>query len=279
MTLPSLAMPLRRSRILETLRAGKTETLFKLNTADPTVVEIAGVAGASAVWLCNEHVPNDWLNLAHQIRAAKLHDMDTVVRVSKGSYSDYVKPFEADATGLMVPHVADADEARQVVEWTRFRPLGRRALDGGNIDGRFCRTPLAEYLDHSNRNRFLILQIESPEALEQVEKIAAVPGFDILLFGAGDFSHLIGKPGDMGAPEVIAARKRIGAAARQHGKWGMLAGLPASRIELESEGYRLFGIGADVVGLHDYFRERIDTFEVTSDMKTRLYAEKAEPSR
>jgi len=61
------------------------------------------------VWLCNEHVPNDWLNLEHQIRAAKLFDMDTIVRVSKGSYSEYIKPFECDATGIMVPHIASAD--------------------------------------------------------------------------------------------------------------------------------------------------------------------------
>lgn len=264
---------LRRSRILELLRAGRTATVFKLNLTDPGVVEVAGISGAAAVWLCNEHVPNDWINLGNQIRAAKLHDVDTVVRVARGSYSDYIKPFEADATGLMVPHVADAAEARQVVAWTRFQPLGRRPLDGGNIDGHFCQTPLKDYLAHSNRERFLIFQIESPEALEQVEEIAAVPGFDILLFGAGDFSHLIGKPGQMQAPEVIAARKQIGAAARKHGKWGMLAGLPAPRAELEAEGYQLFGLGADVIALHDYFRGKLNEFEKSPGMKTRLYAE------
>ncbi|MDZ4287695.1 MAG: aldolase, partial [Prosthecobacter sp.] len=83
----------RSSRILREIRAGKRATVFKLNLIDPRIVELAGLSGASAVWLCNEHVPNDWLNLEHQVRAAKLHDMDTIVRVSKGSYSEYVKPF------------------------------------------------------------------------------------------------------------------------------------------------------------------------------------------
>ena len=97
-------MKLRPSRLLRELRAGKCATSFKINLADPRIIELCGLAGFSTVWICNEHVGNDWFNLENQIRAAKLYDMDTIVRVEKGSYSDYVKPFEADATGIMVPH-------------------------------------------------------------------------------------------------------------------------------------------------------------------------------
>ena len=61
------------------------------------------------------------------------------------------------------------------------------------MDGLFCQVPLADYAQHCNTEKFVILQIESPEALEVVEEIAAVPGFDMLLFGAGDFSHRIGQ--------------------------------------------------------------------------------------
>ena len=91
-------MKLRQSRVLKRLRNGRPASCMKLNLSDPRVVEICGLAGVDAIWLCNEHVLNDWLNLEHQVRAAKLHDVDTIVRVSKGSYSDYIKPFEADAT-------------------------------------------------------------------------------------------------------------------------------------------------------------------------------------
>jgi len=67
---------------------------------------------------------------------------------------------------------------------TRFMPLGRRPMDGGNIDGAFCQVPVTDYIHHANTERLLILQIESPEALANVEAIAAVPGFDALLFGS-----------------------------------------------------------------------------------------------
>lgn len=254
-------MNLRSSRILRELRARRRPTCFKLNLGDPRVIELCGLAGVSSVWICNEHVSNDWFNLENQIRAAKLYDVDTIVRVEKGSYSDYVKPFEADATAIMVPHVKTAEEARHVVELTRFQPLGRRALDGGNADGRYCQIPVAKYMAHSNSERLLILQIESPEALENVEAIAAVPGYEMLLFGPGDFSHLVGKPGQTDAPEVIAARKRVGAAAVKHGKYAMAPGMMAPWSVLEEEGYGAFTLGADVLGLGEYFRDRIAAFE------------------
>jgi len=104
----------------------------------------------------------------------------------------------------------------------------------------------------------VILQIESPEALEQAEKIAAVPGFDGILFGPGDFSHRIGKAGQLDAPEVVAARKRVAAACKKHGKFAMTAGLIAPFPELIAEGHRVIGIGADVVAISSYIKQRLE---------------------
>ena len=248
----------RPSRVLSKLRQRHYAIVLKLNLADPRVVEIAGLCGADAVWLCNEHVPNDWLTLENQIRAARIHDVDSIVRVCRGSYSDYIRPFEADATGILVPHVASADEARQIVEWVRFQPVGKRPIDGGNVDGQFCLLPTEEYIRHSNTQRMVILQIESPAGLANVEAIAAVPGFDGICFGPGDFAHQIGKPGQVTDPEVVAARKKVADTARRHGKFAMAAGLIAPFEELRAEGHSVFGVGADVIGLTGYFKQRVD---------------------
>lgn len=257
-------MKLRPSRILRELRAGQNSTVLKLNMNDPRIVELAGLSGASAVWLCNEHVPNDWTNVEHQVRAAKLYDMDTIVRVNKGGYSDYIKPFECDATGIMVPHVTSAEEARNVVDMVRCRPLGSKALDAGNMDGLFCQVPLADYAHHCNTEKFVILQIESPEALEVVDAIAAVPGFDMLLFGAGDFSHRIGKLGQATDPEVVAARKKVAAAALKHGKYPAVASLFGQKDQLLEEGTRIFTLGADVLELGGAFKRLVGDFVGTS---------------
>jgi len=251
-------MSARPSRILKLLRENQLPTVLKVNFSEPRVIEIAGLCGIDAVWLCTEHVPNDWIGLENQIRAARVHNIDTLVRVGRGSYSDYIRPIEAGATGIIVPHVASVAEARQIVEWARFHPLGKRALDGGNIDGEFCLIPMDEYIRHSNTERIVILQIESPEALENVEQIAAVPGFDGVLFGPGDFSHRLGKPGQLDDPVVVAARRRIAAACRAHGKFAMTPGLIAPLDQLVAEGYRVINIGADVVGMSGYVQQRLE---------------------
>jgi 4-hydroxy-2-oxoheptanedioate aldolase len=248
----------RPARILSLLRQGKLANVLKINLSDPRVLEIAGLSGVDALWLCNEHVPNDWCGLENQIRAARVHDVDTIVRVARGSYSDYIRPFEAGASGIIVPHVANVQEARQIIEWVRFQPIGKRALDGGNIDGQFCLISATEYLEYANTEQMVILQIESPEALENVEAIAALPGFNGFLFGPGDFSHRIGKPGQVNAPEVVAARQRVARAAVQNGKFAMTAGLLAPVADLFREGHSVFNIGADVVGLANYVRERLE---------------------
>jgi 4-hydroxy-2-oxoheptanedioate aldolase len=251
-------MKLRPSRVLSLLRQGQLATSFKVNLNDPRVIEIAGLSGCDAVWICGEHVPNDWSNLEHQIRAARLHDMDSLVRVAKGSYSDYIRPFEADATGIIVPHVTSADEARQIVDWVRCHPVGKRPLDGGNTDGRYCLIPISDYVRHTNEERIVILQIESPEAVAQVEAIAAVPGFNGIMFGPGDYSHRVGKVGQVDDPEVVKARKHVAAVARKHGKFVMSSGLFPPFSDLVAEGHQVFNIGADVLALGAYMRQRLE---------------------
>ncbi len=260
-------MNLRTPRLRREIANGQSPTCVKINLSDPRIIELCGLAGFSAVWICNEHVGNDWLNMENQIRAARLYDMDTIIRIEKGSYSDYIKPFEADATAIMVPHVTTADEARDIVKMTRFHPIGRRPMDGGNCDGVFCQVPVEEYIRHSNAERLLIFQIESPEALENVEEIAAVEGFDILLFGPGDFSHLIGKAGQINDPEVVAARKRVAAAARANNKMTMMPGLLDTPDVLREEGWQIFNLGADVIGLGNYLKQCVSSFQAASPAK------------
>ena len=185
-------MKMRRSRTLELLRAGKTVMSMKLNTMDARVTEMAAMAGFPCIWVDMEHTPNDYAVTENQIRAGKIYDTDVLVRVPRGSYSDYIRPLELDASGIMVPHVMSVEDAKRVVHMTRYYPIGRRPLDGGNADGMYGN--VENYTTSANENRFIIFQIEDPEALEQIDEIAQVPGYDMLFFGPGDFSHSIGVP-------------------------------------------------------------------------------------
>ncbi len=245
-------MQMRPSRVLRKLRTGETVLSFKTNLADARVVEIAANAGFDCVWTCMEHVPNDLSVIEQQVWAGKAHDTDIVVRVPRGSYSDYIKPLEMDAAGIMVPHCMSADDARAIVDMVRFHPIGRRPCDGGNADGAYCGIPFADYVRQANEQRFVILQIEDPEPMDEIDKIAAVDGYDMLLFGPGDFSHALGVPGQMNDPRIADARRRIAEVARAHGKFAGTVGSPDNLAELLDIGYQFVNVAADVVGLLNY---------------------------
>lgn len=243
---------MRPSRVLARLRAGEVASCFKINLSDPRAVEIAAMSGFDCLWTDIEHVPNGWEAIERQVLAAKAHDVDMLVRVSRGGYSDMIRPLEMDAAGIMVPHLMGLEDARKVVYYTKFHPVGRRPLDGGNADGGYCAVPMDEYMDQANRERFVIVQIEDPEPLRELEAIAALPGIDMLFFGPADFSQGIGAPGRWDHPLILETRGRIAELALANGKFAGTVGSPEDFGELVDMGYRFVSMGADVVGLAGY---------------------------
>lgn len=243
----------KRSKVLDKMRAGETANCCKLNLACSRAIEIAALAGFDCAWICGEHVPTDYSVMEKQVLAAKAYGMDILIRVPRGSYSDLIKPLEMDASGIMVPHVMSADDARKIVWQTKFHPIGRRPADGGNADGMFCQFQFTEYIKFANENRFVIVQIEDPEPLDELEEICSIDGIDMIFFGPGDFSQGIGAPGQMDHPKITATRKRIVETARKHGKFaGTVCGI-SNYKEYKDMGYQFLNVGADVIGLGAYF--------------------------
>ena len=254
-------MQMRPSRVLRKLRKGDVVSCVKINLADPRCTEIAAICGFDCVWLDMEHVPTDWATVENQIRSAKIYDVDTMVRVSRGPYSDYIQPLEADASGIMVPHIMSLVDAKNIVWQTRFHPVGRRAVDGGNQDGAYCMIDFNEYIETANKERFVIVQIEDPEPLDDLEEIAKLEGIDMLFFGPADFSHGIGAPGQWDNPKILETRKRVAEIAVANGKFAGTVGGPGNLQELIDMGYRFINAGADVLGLSEYFKQIVAAFK------------------
>ncbi len=262
-----MVFPMRRSRVLKKLRRGEVVKCFKLNLTDTRAVEIAARFGFDVVWTGMEHIPNDWSVIERQVLAAKAYDVDVVCRVARGSYSDYIRPLEMDVTGIMVPHVMNAEDAKRVVDMTKFKPIGNRAVDGGNADGGFTNVEFLEYLKTANSERFVILQIEDPEAIDNLEAIASVEGYEILLFGPGDYSCALGIPGQTNHPKVKEARRLVAKTALKHGKFAATVGSPKNYNELVDEGFTFINLGADVVGLSNYCRAIAQEVGITESNK------------
>jgi len=250
--MPTQSWSMRPSRVLDRLRRGETVSAIKLNLGDPRIAEIAARSGYDAVWLDFEHVPNDTSVVENMIRAAKVYNVDAIVRVRRGSYTDLTLPLEMDAAGIMVPHVMDLSDAESIVKQTRFHPLGRRPWDGGNSDGGYCMVPPLEYIKSANEQRLVILQIEDPEAMEHLDEIAGLDGIDMLFFGPGDFSQGIGAPGQFDHPLICEARERVAEACKKAGKFAGTLTTPQNAEAYRKMGYQFLSLGADIIGLTSY---------------------------
>jgi len=254
-------MEMKPSKVLEKLHAGQVVSCVKLNTSDSRVVELASLCGFDCTWVDMEHIPNSISAVEKQILAAKACDTDIMVRVRRGSYSDLIYPLESDASGIMVPHVMGLEDAKNIVSMTKYHPVGRRPIDGGNADAAYCLIDFHEYLKQANERRFVMIQIEDPEPLAELDEICALDGIDIILFGPGDFSQGIGAPGNFEHPELLRARELVAKTAVKHGKFAATVGSLGNMKELCDMGYRFISVGADVVGLGSYFSAITDEFK------------------
>jgi 4-hydroxy-2-oxoheptanedioate aldolase len=237
------------------MRGGEVAKSVALKISDPLATELAARAGFDCIWIDAEHTPTTLRQIEHIVRAAKIYDTDVIVRVQRGSYSDLIHPLEMDATAIMVPHLMGVKEAKEIAWYTKFHPIGRRPLDGGNSDGAYCQIPLEDYLRQANEQRFVAVQIEDPEPMEEIEEIAAVDGMDMLFFGPGDFSHGLGVPGQMDDPRIEEARRRIPVVAHRFGRFAGTVGTPDTYKSLVEMGYDFVNVGADVLGLAKFFSD------------------------
>ena len=129
----------------------------------------------------------------------------------------------------------------------------------------------ADYIRLANADRFVVFQIEDPEPLAELDAIAALPGYDMLFFGPGDFSHGLGVPGEWADPRIAEARRLVAETAVRHGKYAGTVASLATMEDLVAMGYRFLNFGADVLGLADYFGGLVAGFTA------RTAARKAKP--
>lgn len=205
---------------------------------DPSVYELTSLMGFDGIWMDLEHHGTSVETALHLMRAARVGASDVMVRPAKGEFMRLGRMLEGGAQGIMYPRCDSADEAREVVRWSKFAPLGQRGFDGGNPDAPYCSMPVAEYVQKANDETFVVIQIEDQQALAQADAIAAVEGVDVLFFGPSDFTILSGIPGQFDHPLLSEALVKVAEAAKRHGKaWGM----PAFNFDWAK---RLLGLGA-----------------------------------
>jgi 2-dehydro-3-deoxyglucarate aldolase/4-hydroxy-2-oxoheptanedioate aldolase len=218
----------------------------------PKLIEIVGEHGDfDALWLDGEHAGIGMKEVELATMAARAYGMDHFVRLPATDYASIMRPLEAGAGGVMVSMVRSPAEAEQAVRWAKFWPRGERGMNGGNRDGRFGLTPIAEYAPRANADTFVGIQIETASALASVAEIAAVPDVDLVFVGPADLSQVLGVPGDFENPRCLEAIEGIARACKEAGKpWGIVPRGPEYAARMRGWGCQMFVVGFDIHAFH-----------------------------
>lgn len=171
-------------------------------TSDPSMIESMGYAGFDFIIIDLEHGPNTTLNAQNLIRAADVTGTFPIVRVAKNAAVDIGKALDIGAKGVQVPQITSADEARAAVRYAKFGPEGERGVCRFVRAAEFSNKDRYTYFKEANE-RYLILQLEGVEAVNNIEEIVAVEGIDIIFLGPYDLSQALGVGGQIDHPIVI----------------------------------------------------------------------------
>ena len=216
-----------------------------LNLGSSLTAEITGKQGFDWVLIDLEHGSGDRQELLMQLQALEGTPAAPVVRIGGNDPVLIKRILDLGVSGLMIPYISTAEEARQAVAAMTYPPKGIRGVASYN---RACGFSLEfdDYFAKANDGLLTALMIETREGVENVDEIAAVEGVDALFLGPLDLSINMGIPKQFDHPDMLAARKNILAACQKHGKAaGTLGASPEKLAPFIDMGYTFVAAGSD----------------------------------
>ena len=237
---------MRASLIRARLRQGQIVRIAALYYPNAMMPAHAAKAGFDALWLDAEHNTWERRDIQRLVALHHLANIDCLVRTGSRNANELYHLLEDGVTALMIPLVNTAADAVALAAAVKFPPLGQRGLDGASLDNDFYTKGTERYTEQANAETFLLVQIETPEALANLDAIAATPGVDGLFLGPGDLALRLGCPADWNQPQMKAAEDTVAAAAARHGiAWGRPAGTVQQIAHVAGKGGKLIAHGSD----------------------------------
>jgi 4-hydroxy-2-oxoheptanedioate aldolase len=215
-----------------------------VSAADPTVAEVLAGSGLDFLAIDGEHGVVDVGSLGPILAAIRPHGLPSLFRVAENDQARIQHALDAGASGVIIPRVRSAADAARAAAATRYPPAGTRGIAPRRASG-YGRD--AGYLGRANHIVACVVQIETREALDDLEAILATPGVDALLVGPNDLAGSLGHTGEIDHPENLAAIERVRAGA-------IAAGIPVgihvrdaaeARARL-AEGFAFVTVSTDV---------------------------------
>jgi 2-keto-3-deoxy-L-rhamnonate aldolase RhmA len=214
-----------------------------VKTPSPIVVEVLALTTLDCLCLDAEHAPFDRSAIDSCAMAARAGGKDLLVRVPVATAEHVLNALDCGATGIVAPHVRSVKQARELVRMAHYG-AGGRGYAGSSRAAGYTTRATADHLDRA-RDTVVIAQIEDPEAVADIDAIAAVEGIDALFVGRVDLTVAYGATSQDDA-RVVAAVERVCAAGRAHGRpVGMFLARTGDIPQWRAQGASLFLLGSD----------------------------------
>ena len=193
------------------LAAGKQIFGATILSPDPNIYCAVANAGYDFTWIEMQHSPLTYGDVAKMIWACRGASAMPFIRVPDATESDIQKATDIGALGIIVPTVDTVEKAEAAVKWSKYPPQGRRSQGSGQYGALYG----SDYHQTINDNMMVVIMIETPIGVDNAEKIASVPGIDVIFAASTDLGNFSGlKQGDPGYETMV---KRIHDVTLQHG--------------------------------------------------------------
>jgi 4-hydroxy-2-oxoheptanedioate aldolase len=261
------------------LAEGRPQIGLWLGLADPYAAELCAGSGFDWLLIDGEHAPNDLRTMLATLQAVAPYPTHPVVRVPHGDAALIKQVLEIGATTLLVPMVETPEQARALARAVRYPPEGIRGVGSGLA--RSSRwSAYAGYLKDANERQCLLVQVETAQALERLDEIAAVDGVDGVFIGPADLSASMGLLGEPSHPKV---RSAIEAAIARIVRAGKAPGIlctdePLAREYLD-RGVRFAAVGVETTLLAQATRALAARFRQANESAQQPAAAGAESGR
>ncbi len=242
-----------RNNVKEKLARGEVVASMTVRLSRSVeIARIAKTAGFDSIYVDLEHSSLSLETTSQICIAALAIGIAPFVRVPSIRPEHVSRALDAGALGVIAPHIRSAEEAREVVRFSKFPPLGERSAAGALPHLHYRSFPAAEVNAAMNEATMVVVQFETADAIEKADEIAAVEGVDMVLMGTNDLLADMGLPGQYEHKRVREAYTRTLGACRRHGKHlgvGGLATHPKLAAEFVKMGARYVSTGTDLAFL------------------------------
>ena len=238
-------MDMPRNAFKHAISKGQLQIGLWCSLCSPVAIEVVSHSGYDWLLLDTEHSPNDVTDILGHLQAGQAGTASLIVRPAWNDMVLIKRYLDIGAQTLLIPFVQSPEEAKRAVEATRYPPKGVRGLTNSGRASRYGR--VKDYVKNASSEICLLLQVETREALKQIEAIASVDGVDGVFIGPADLSNSYGYFGNWNHPEMEAAFKDAGTRIRSTGKAaGFLTANEEEAKKLIGWGFNFMAVGSDL---------------------------------